>query len=483
MSIAADAPQASHGAAVPDATTNAATLTASPWPTFLIASVAVFLVSLDSTVLFAAFGTLQAGFPGASGAALSWVLNAYTVVYAALLVPAGRLADLHGRKRVFLAGVLVFLLASLLCGLSSQVAWLIAARVLQAVGAALLTPASLAIVLSVFPAERRAVAVSLWGAVSALAAALGPSVGSLVVDRLGWPWAFYLNLPLGLFSVWCGARVLRESRNPDNAAPLDVPGVLLLIIGVGALALGIVHSEARGWRSGAVWGSVAVGALALLAFTRWARHTPTPAIDLTLFQDRTYRVVNLATLSFGMAFAMMFFGFFFFMTKIWHYTLPQAGVAVTPGPLLVIPVAVLSGRWAARHGHRALLVGGSLVYALGGVWFWTMAGPVPDYLHTWLPGLFLTGVGVGMVLPALSGAAVAHLPPSRFGIGSAVNQAVRQVGAVMGVAVTVTLLGHEGIGLADFKSLYGGHIGLALLTALLCLPVRTAPKAAPGNAR
>ncbi|MFY9476269.1 MAG: MFS transporter [Aquabacterium sp.] len=148
-----------------------------------------------------------------------------------------------------------------------------------------------------------------------------------------------------------------------------------------------------------------MGALALLAFTRWACHTPTPAIDLTLFQDRTYRVVNLATLSFGMVFAMMFFGFCFFMTKIWHYSLPQAGVAVTPGPLLVIPVAVLSGRWAARHGHRALLVGGSLVYALGGLWFWTMAGPVPDYLHTWLPGLFLTGVGVGMVLPALSGAA------------------------------------------------------------------------------
>ncbi|HIV69845.1 MAG TPA: DHA2 family efflux MFS transporter permease subunit [Candidatus Aquabacterium excrementipullorum] len=448
----------------------------SPWPTFLLASIAVFLVSLDSTVLFAAFGAVRAGFPAASSADVSWVLNAYTVVYAALLVPAGRLADLHGRKRVFITGVLVFLLASLLCGLAPQVGWLIAARVLQAVGAALLTPASLAIVLSAFPADKRAVAVSLWGAVSGLAAALGPSIGSLVVDKLGWPWAFYLNLPLGLFSVWRGAQVLRESRNPDNAAPLDVPGVLLLVIGVGAIALGIVRSEALGWRAGAVWGSVAAGVLALLAFTRWARHTPAPAIDLTLFKDRTYRFVNLATLSFGMAFAMMFFGFFFFMTKVWHYTLPQAGVAVTPGPLLVIPVAVLSGRWAAKHGHRGLLVGGSLVYALGGLWFWTMAGPTPDYLHTWLPGMFLTGTGVGMVLPALSGAAVAHLPPQRFGIGSAVNQAVRQVGAVMGVAFTVALLGHEGLALADFKWLYGSHIALALVTALLCLPVRTGPR-------
>ncbi len=449
---------------------------ASPWPTFLLASIAVFLVSLDSTVLFAAFGALRAGFPAASSADVSWVLNAYTVVYAALLVPAGRLADLHGRKRVFITGVLVFLLASLLCGLAPEVGWLIAARVLQAVGAALLTPASLAIVLAAFPSDKRAVAVSLWGAVSGLAAALGPSVGSWVVDRMGWPWAFYLNLPLGLFSVWRGAQVLRESRNPDNAAPLDVPGVLLLVVGVGALALGIVRSEALGWRSGEVWGSIAAGVLALAAFTRWAQHTPAPAIDLTLFKDRTYRFVNLATLSFGMAFAMMFFGFFFFMTKIWHYTLPQAGVAVTPGPLLVIPVAILSGRWAARHGHRGLLVGGSLVYALGGLWFWTMAGPTPDYLHTWLPGLFLTGAGVGMVLPALSGAAVAHLPPARFGIGSAVNQAVRQVGSVMGVAFTVALLGHASLSLGDFKWLYAAHITLALLTAMLCLPVRTAPR-------
>lgn len=449
---------------------------ASPWPTFWLASIAVFLVSLDGTVLFAAFGAVRDGFPGASSADLSWVLNAYTVVYAALLVPAGRLADMHGRKRVFSIGVLVFLLASLLCGLAPQAGWLIAARVLQAVGAALLTPASLAIVLSAFPADRRALAVSLWGAVGGLAAALGPSLGSLVVDRLGWPWAFYLNLPLGLFSAWRGARVLRESRDPDNAAPLDVPGVLLLVIGVGALALGIVRSDALGWRSGAVWGAVAAGLLALAGYTRWARHTPTPAIDMRLFQDRTYRFVNLATVSFGMAFTMMFFGFFFFMTKVWHYTLPQAGVAVTPGPLLVIPVAVLSGRWAARHGHRALLVGGSAIYALGGLWFWTMAGPVPDYLHTWLPGMVLTGVGVGMVLPSLSGAAVAHLPTARLAVGSAVNQAVRQVGGVMGVAVTVALLGHEALALADFRWLYAAHVALALLTGLLCLPVRTAPR-------
>src|SRR5690349_8563027 len=169
----------------------------SPWPIFRVASIAVFLVSIDATVLYAAFPALRRAFSGATPADLSWVLNAYTVVYAALLVPAGRLADLHGRKRMFLAGLGLFLLASLGCGLSGDVGALIAMRALQAVGAALLLPASLSIVLAAFPVERRAIAVSLWGAVSGLAAAVGPSLGSFLVDHWGWPWAFFLNLPLG----------------------------------------------------------------------------------------------------------------------------------------------------------------------------------------------------------------------------------------------------------------------------------------------
>jgi EmrB/QacA subfamily drug resistance transporter len=451
--------------------------TPSPWPTFLIACIAVFLVSLDGTMLFAAFGALRAGFPQAGAGDLSWVLNAYTVVYAALLVPAGRLADRYGRKRMFLGGVALFLFASLLCGLSSSLALLVGARVLQAIGAALLTPSSLSIVLAAFPQGRRAIAVSLWGAVGGLAAAIGPSLGSWVVDAWGWPWAFFLNLPLGLLSLWRGARVLVESRNPDNAAPLDVVGVLLLIGGVGAIAFGLVRAEEAGWHSVMVPACIAGGLAVLGLFVAWARHTPSPAIDLTLFDDRSYRYVNAATLSFGVAFALMFFGFFFFVMQVWHYPLPLAGLAAAPGPLLVIPVAIIAGRHAARAGHRALLVGGSLVYACGGLWFYLMAGPVADYWGTWFPGQLLSGAGVGMVLPSLSAAAVAHLPGHRFGVGSAVNQATRQMGGVLGVALTVVLVGHALPTLADFRTLYLCHVGLALLTGLLCLRVDTRPRA------
>ena len=194
----------------------------SPWQVFRIASIAVFLVSIDATVLYAAFPALRGAFAGATAADLSWVLNAYTVVYAALLVPAGRVADLRGRRRMFLVGLGVFLVASLCCGLAGSVETLIAMRAVQAVGAALLLPASLSIVLAAFPVERRAVVVSLWGAVAALASAVGPSLGSFLVDRWGWPWAFFLNLPPGLWAIWRGARLLDAAERERRAQAAQV---------------------------------------------------------------------------------------------------------------------------------------------------------------------------------------------------------------------------------------------------------------------
>ncbi|MFZ6768722.1 MFS transporter [Undibacterium sp. Di26W] len=444
-----------------------------PWPVFFVASIAVFLVSIDTTVLFAAFGAMRAGFPDSTAADMSWVLNAYTIVYAALLVPAGKLSDTHGRRRIFLLGLMLFLLASAGCGFATGVGVLVSARVLQAVGAALLVPSSLALVLGAFSIERRAVAVSLWGAVGGLAAALGPSVGAAMVASLGWRWAFFINLPLGLVAWVYGRNRLTEWRNANMDTSFDLPGTALLMAGVGLLAFGIVQSEALGWRSPAVVGLMFVGFCVLLGFVAWARHTPHPALDLSLFADPTYRNVNIATLVFGIAFAMMFFGLFFFLMQIWHYSLPMAGLAVSPGPLLVVPVAIIAGRRATRIGHRPLLVGGSVLYAAGGLWLYLLAGNVPNFLGIWLPAMVLTGTAVGMVLPSLSGAAVAQLAPERFGIGSAVNQSVRQIGAVLGVSATVAFVGHNAPQLADFQQLYLTHIGLAILTALICLSVDT----------
>jgi EmrB/QacA subfamily drug resistance transporter len=449
----------------------------SPWPAFLVASVAVFLVSLDSTMLYAAFGALRAAFAGATAADLSWVLNAYTVVYAAMLIPAGGLSDTHGRKKVFMLGVTLFLAGSALCGMAGSVGVLIAARVLQALGAAMLTPASLSLVLAAFPHSRRALVVSLWGAVGGLAAAIGPSLGSFVIDNVGWRWAFYINLPLGAVALWRGATLLQESSQRGPKRRVDAVGVALVIVAIGALALAIVESNSPHWQRSELLAAAVTGVIALVGFVIWSRHAPAPLVDLRLFRNRTYSFVNAATLAFGTAFALMFFGFFYYMTDVWHYSLPRAGLAITPGPLLVVVVAVLTGRVAGRTGHRPFLVGGALLYACSGLWFLLVPGQQPDYLHQWLPGVLMSGIAVGMVLPSLSAAAVNKLPLDQYAVGSAVNQAIRQIGAVMGVAITVVLLDHAGLQRSDFHTLYALHVALALLTALLCLPVNTRPRA------
>ena len=466
-------------ATVPVAATETHPHNASPWPVFWVASVAAFLVSLDSTMLYSAFGALRAGFPEATAADMSWVLNAYTVVYAAMLIPAGGLADAHGRKRVFLFGVTLFIAASAACGLAGSVGWLIAARVAQAVGAALLTPASLSIVLAAFPQNKRAVTVSLWGAVAGFAAAVGPSLGSFVVQSVGWPWAFFINLPIGALSLWRGASLLSESARAGTRRKVDVVGMVLLIVAVGAIALAIVESESPVWTRARLAAAAGTGAIAFVAFIVWAKRVPEPLVDLGLFRHRTYSAVTAAMLSFGIAFAMMFFAFFFYMNNVWHYSQARAGLAIAPGPLMVIPVAVVTGRLSGRYGHRPFLVGGALLYAAAGLWFMLVPGAEPSYASQWLPGLFLSGASVGMVMPSLSGAAVSKLPAQHYAVGSAVNQATRQIGAVIGVAITVLLLGHGVVQRSDFNAVYGLHIGLALLTAVLCTFVNTRPALRP----
>ncbi len=441
------------------------------WRTFRIASAAVFLVLLDTTAVVAAYAPLKAHFNAVSAADLSWTLNAYTVLYAALLVPAGRLADLKGRKRVFLQGLALFSFASALCAWAPGIGTLIAARALQAVGAALLTPASLALVLGAFPREKRAAAVGLFSAVGALAAAVGPTFGSWVIELTSWRWVFLINVPLGLLAWVLARQHLQESTSPETGARPDWPGITLLTLGAAAVAWGIVRSESAGWLPPVV--ALAAGALLLLAFGFWARGRPGAALDLTLFEDRSFLFVNLATAVFGIAFTAMFLSAFLFLMGIWGYSQGLAGWAVTPGPLVVIPVAILSSRWAGRIGHRPLLLVGGVLYAVAQAWLSLSIGKTPDYLATWLPGQLLGGTAIGLVLPALSGAAVAKLGPMRFGVGGGVNNAMRQFGGAAGAALAVALVGRAGASLQQFQHLYAVLSGLGLMTALLCLPVQT----------
>lgn len=446
-----------------------------PWRTFWLTSAAVFLAALDATAVVAAYPALRAQFSGVSVATLSWTLNAYTIIYAALLVPAGRWADLHGRKRVFMQGLVLFTAASCLCAVAPGIEALVAARALQAVGAALLTPAGLALVLSVFPRDKRAAAVGLFSAVGAVAAAFGPAFGSWVIDNASWRWVFLINVPMGLVAWWLSRKGLMESTSPETGARLDVFGVGLLILGAGALAMGIVQSNANGWLSTQTVAPLVAGLLLIVGFSVWARGRPSAAIDISMFRDRTFSFVNLATLVFGVAFTMMFLSSFLFLMGVWGYSQTLAGLAVTPGPLMVVPVAILAGRVAGRIGHRPLLVSGGVLYAVAQGALYFQLGATPDYLGIWLPSQLLGGAAVGLILPALSGAAVSGLGPTRLGVGGGINNALRQMGSAIGAALAVTLVGSVGAGLAQFTTLYAILAGLGLLTAVLCLPVDTRP--------
>lgn len=433
----------------------------------MLSCMGAFLVSLDATMMFAMFGSLRQSFPGYDAAVLSWILNAYTVVYAAFLIPAGGLADRFGSKRMFLLGIGVFSGASILASMAAEPGWLIGSRVVQAIGAAILTPASLSLLLSGFPPDHRPKVISLWGATGALAAACGPSLGALVTDVAGWRYALVLNVPVSIAVLLLGRRFLPTPVSRDTGMRLDVLGILLVIVAVTLLVFTLVELRQPEWPIRTLLLIDLVALACLMLFAGWIHRARHPLIPPRLFRFRHYNLANLAMLFFGVAFAMMFFGAFFFMTQVWGYSLSLAGLAITPGPLIVIPTAIFAGRFIRTHGAKPVLMIGAIIYSISGLWFGTQLGPEPSYLSVWLPGSLLTGIGVGLVLPTLTTIAVQQLPANAYAVGSAVNQAVRQLGMVLGVAITVLLLGKPQLDWVDFPPLYLGYAGLAVTTALI----------------
>jgi EmrB/QacA subfamily drug resistance transporter len=451
-------------------------LAPSAWRVFAVASIAIFMASLDSTILYAGFNNILQSFPNSKASDLSWAMSGYSIVYAAMMIPAGGIADKYGRKKMFMLGTLLFISASFACGVSPSVFWLIVARVFQSIGACLLSPAALALVLEAFPKEKRMIAMGAWGAVGALAAALGPGIGSYIIDVGGWEWAFFINIPIGLFCIWQSATILHESVQPRDKMRLDLLGMLQLILGVGAIAYGIVEMKSANWSQAELVGIIVLGLVIILSYIPWAKYNPEPLFDLGLFKNKTFLFSNLAGIAFGIAFSIMFFSFFFWMKNIWHFSQSLAGAAIMPGPLVVVPTAILSGKAASKIGHRPLLITGAITYALSGLWFLLVPDASPNYARDWLPGLLLSGMSVGLVMPSLSAAAVFGLPPKDYAVGSAINQAMRQIGTVIGVSITVLFLAKSQLQIADFKPTYLIHIALALMTAVLCIPINTHPK-------
>jgi EmrB/QacA subfamily drug resistance transporter len=450
---------------------------ASPRLVLVIVCAGVVLASLDLFIVNVALPQMARDLHvrGDAVADLSWVLNAYAIVYASLLVLFGRLAERFPRERGFLIGVAVFVAASAACGAATSVPMLVAFRIVQAAGAALLTPTSLGLVLATTSPERRHGAVRAWTAVGGLAAAAGPVVGGLLVAA-SWRWVFFVNVPIGLAALAVGWRRLPHVAGHPVARP-DALGALLITGGVGALVLGLVKGSSWGWGDGRTLAALAAGVLATGLFALHTLRHRNPLIDRALFRLRPFVGASAVAVFFSAAFGAMLLSRVLWMQDVWHWSALTTGLAIAPGPLMVPLFSFLvAGRLTARLGAGPVIAAGSTVFAAGAAWWALAIGLRPDYVGDMLGGMILTGIGVGLTLPTMMATGASSLPPHSFATGSAVVNMLRQIGLAIGVAILIAILGTPGsphgvLGVYERASwviaamaFAGGLIGLALLT-------------------
>ena len=452
---------------------------------FVVTALGTFMASLDLSIVNVAFPDIEASYRNASSASLAWIITAYSIVFGALLVVGGRTGDRLGRKRVFLGGIAVFLLGSFLCGIAPNVVSLVAARALQGVGAAFLVPASVALLIGAYPPERRMQIVAQWGGIGALAVATGPSLGAAIVSAGGWRWAFFVNIPIGLFVLLFGRRVLTESVGDTDPKTPDFVGVGLMSLALASLVLAISEGSTWGWTDGRILAAVAVAFVAGAVFVHRTLHHDDPVIDPELFRSRPFVIANIATVVYASGFFAMLLGNILFLTEVWNYSIMQAGLAVTPGPVVVAIIAGPAGKLAGRLGFRPVLLVGAAFFAIGLATYVTRVTTTPDYLADWLPGTLLVGVGIGLTFPVLSAGAVSSLPSARFAVGSAVNQTARQIGGALGIAVLVALIGSQRR-LVDpidgFHELWAFAAGAALLSGVIGSFIPRPPRSATADA-
>jgi EmrB/QacA subfamily drug resistance transporter len=427
--------------AAPPAATGAADSSAGAdrkwWVLAVLASVA-FMAQLDLFIVNIALPAMTTSFRGAGLGDLSWALNAYAIVFAALLVPAGRLADHFGRRRFLLTGVVVFTLASALCALAPTLAVLVAGRAVQAAGAALIVPASLGLLLPAFPRRQHTLVVGIWAGVAAVAASAGPPVGGLLIE-LSWRWVFLINLPIGILALIGGLRFLPEIRAGRGARLPDPLSAVALLAGVTLLVLATIQGPSWGWASPATLGTFAAGAIAAAVTVQRTLRHPHALIEATLFRSREFTAAAIALFLFFVSFATFLLVTVLFLQDQWGYSALRTGLAIAPGPVAAAVFAFSSGRIAGRFGRTLPALAGTLAMA-GAAFFWLFAAPAqPSYLACFLPGMILGGVGAGLTQAPLF-AAASTLRSDRATTGSAVLTMARQVGSAIGVAVLVALL-------------------------------------------
>lgn len=410
------------------------------WWTLAAVAFALFMIMLDNTVVNVALPAIQRDL-GIGVAELEWVVTGYALSFAVLMLTGGKLADMFGRRRVFLAGLAVFTLSSLFCGLAGSAELLIAARVVQGVGAAFMMPATLSIITATFPPRERGTALGIWAGVSAMALAFGPLVGGLVTQHLGWNWVFYVNVPVGLLGLVAARVIIRESRDTSHEQRLDLPGLLTSGVALFALVFALIEANGYGWTSSTILALFGLAAAAGVAFVLLELHQRLPMFDVTVFRNPTFAGANVVALLVSLAMFGVFFFISLYMQNVLGYSAVRAGASFLPMTLLIILVAPIAGRSSDRLGSRWLMAGGMTLVGSSLLLFARLQ--TGSSYWTLLPAMVLGGVGMAITMTPMTAAALSSVPVDKAGVGSGILNTFRQVGGSLGIAVMGAILAAE----------------------------------------
>jgi EmrB/QacA subfamily drug resistance transporter len=447
------------------------------WWTLVAVAFGLFMIMLDNTVVNVALPSIQRDLK-VSVSSLEWVVNAYFLTFAVLMLTGGKLADMLGRRWIFIAGLVVFTLSSLGCGLATNGSTLIAARAVQGVGAAMMNPATLSIITATFPPRQRGMAMGIWVGVSAVALALGPITGGLLAEHANWSWIFFINVPIGALAIVAARVVIKESKDTSRDQRLDLPGLVTSGIALFALTYALIEANSKGWTSVEILSLFGVAALGLAAFLALERRQKVPMLDLSLFRNRTFTGANATMLLVAMSMFGVFFYVSLFVQNVLRYSPVQAGASFLPMTLCIIFFAPVAGKLSDRVGGRWLMSGGMLLVSVSLVLFSLL--DASSSFWNLFPALLVGGAGMAMAMTPTTAAAMSSVPVDKAGVGSAVLNSMRQVGGSLGVAIMGAILGSYisvGLGNPGYPSQFvdGFHAslyvaaGIAFAAAVLAL--------------
>jgi EmrB/QacA subfamily drug resistance transporter len=402
------------------------------WWTLGAVAFGLFMIMLDNTVVFVALSSIQSDLH-ISQSELEWVVNGYALTFAVLMLTGGKLADMLGRRRIFIVGLTIFTASSLACGLATGAGFLIGARVVQGVGAALMNPATLSIITATFPPRQRGTAIGIWVGVSAMALAIGPLIGGILTEQINWSWIFFINVPVGIAGIVVSRLFIDETRDESKEQRLDLPGLISSAVGLFGLTYALIEGNNFGWGSGRILASFAVAVLGLATFVVLEHRQRVPMLDLSLFKNSTFAGANVTMLLVALAMFGVFFFNSLYLGQVLGYSPIQTGATFLPLTVLIVFVAPLAGRFSDTIGPRWLMGAGLVLLSASLLSFSTLG--VDSSFWDIVPGLILGGFGMSLAMTPTTAAAMGSVPVDKAGIGSAVLNSMRQVGGSLGIAL------------------------------------------------